>query len=143
VNPRPAALLALLPAVGCVQAAWNLQSREEPVTGVMTAPLAPGIATFGQCLDRLGAPLYVWETSDGGFMLVYAWRNEERWGLSVSVPLWRFVSADFRYSQLNRESPSVALFFDRDERLRQLERGRLGQFAREHLVELDDDPEDH
>jgi hypothetical protein len=134
-------LLGALLAGGCIQATWSREGSEEPITGVMTAPLSPG-ATLSGCLDRLGAPVFVYETPRGGYALIYAWRDDVGWGLRLTIPIARLVSANFRYTQLDRESPSVALFFGPDDRLVQWQRGRLGQFLQQQFVDPDDAPED-
>ena len=119
-------LLALLPLLaGCVSGSWGRTNRHEPPSEEAIATRSPGESGLGQCLDALGAPLWVWEYRGDGVALAYGWLERVAWGFDVSVPLTDYYSASFDYTDIDSEMPGLVLLFDGELTLRELRRGLL------------------
>ena len=126
------ALLGALACASCVSFRFErtlVNSRPEP-DAVET--LAPGTATLAECLERLGAPLYVWELPGAEMALAWGWERDRLRGLTVSVPLDQGGSASASYDDLARKLHGVVLQFDARGSLTSMRRGYLRDFAAEY-----------
>lgn len=140
---RVLAALAVLPLLsGCLTAeytSWRTLQEPSPEAGL----LRPGQASLEQCLDTLGAPLYVREHV-GGLMLAWGWADERRWGLSLSVPA-DSNSASFTYRRTDEGLEGLVLLFDEGLNLTTIRRGRLAEVlasAQSRAVVVEDQPVD-
>lgn len=147
-RPRPARAAALLLAAalapGCVQLSYRrtLQHREVPAE--VSSDLAVREADLAECLDALGAPLFVWEQPEGWMALAYGWEDTRHGGVNLSVPISRFFSASVDYNEVDSELKGVVLVFDDERRLVRVRRGVLRELAsserpRPFFVEPDGD----
>lgn len=131
----PSVSLALLAgATGCVSVNWTQESRYAPVSGEHLSRLAAGRTQLGDCLADLGAPLWVWESTEGGqdgAALAYGWFDEEDIGVRVSVPLNDNSSASASYDQLDARLHGLVLFFDERWVLTSFRTGLLRDLTRE------------
>ena len=121
------ALPALLAGPGCVTGGLYRERAFEPVAPATLAALEPGRATLAEALERLGAPLFVWEWRGDGAALAWGWRDARRWGFSISVPLDQGSNASFSYDDLARELPGAVLFFDPEGKLVEARQGKLAE----------------
>jgi len=131
---RAALAAALLLLGGCVRFDYGRTLVDEPVPDERFEGLAPGMP-LQACLDRLGAPAYVWNDARG-IWIAYVWLRERGPRVSVSLPSLAFglagPSPSFTYSRIKRRGEGVTLCFDGDLCLR---------FARRGLTDLPDRPE--
>jgi hypothetical protein len=118
----PAAALLL---AGCVTFSFDRDLRFTPLAEDSLAGLQPGQARLDQCLERLGAPLYVWEYKGDGMALAYGWNKEKSWNVTVSVPVTQYYSASASYSDDTANLRGAVLLFDRDLKLEMVRRGFL------------------
>lgn len=129
-----ACLAAALLGAGCVDVGWNRTVRFEPPPPGATARLHDGAEGLQECLDLLGAPLWVWDTPTGegqGFALAYGWYEERGWSVAVSYPVADYVNASFDYDQADERMRGIVLFFDDDARLVSWRMGLLRDLTRE------------
>ena len=69
-------VLLTLTCSSCLSFTYTRTLRNEPVELVAEeSPLAQG-ASLASCLDRLGAPTYVFEDKVHGLMLVWSWTRD-------------------------------------------------------------------
>ncbi len=123
---RLIAALAVLPlASGCVTFGWEREVRDVAHSASTLDELRPGDASLSQCLDRLGAPLYVWEYKRDGMALAWGWLDNDQKGFSVSVPLAEYLSASFSYDQIDARMRGIVLLFDENLTLELAQRGYL------------------
>ncbi len=126
-------LLAALPlASGCVTFGWERKLRDVPHSADSTDELRPGEASLSQCLDRLGAPLYVWEYKRDGMALAWGWLDSEEKGFAVSVPVAEQLSASFSYDRIDARMRGIVLLFDEDLTLEFAQRGYLRDLSLAH-----------
>jgi hypothetical protein len=116
------ALLASAPA--CVQVRWEKSRFLRPVPRAATSSLAPG-ASLAECVQRLGAPYFVWEQPQGAVTLGYAWQLSKGWGFGVSGSIVKNVDASFDFDDLDAHTHGFALWFDPAWKLERIEFGRL------------------
>ena len=101
--------------------------RHDPVPAGGLSALEPG-ADLQDCLDVLGAPLWVWErpVEDGiGFAAAYGWFLSQDWGFDVSIPVTEWYSVSFDYGEISEDMQGVVLFFDAEGRLESFREGLL------------------
>lgn len=122
---KSAPMVMLLICSGCVSVSWERKLREVPLPAERHAGLQPGTATLNDCLRELGAPLLVWELSQGRFAIAYGWDENREVGLSVSVPLAQRQSANFDYDEINLHTRGVVFFFNAELVLESSQIGRL------------------
>ncbi|MSR62262.1 MAG: hypothetical protein EXS08_07445 [Planctomycetes bacterium] len=130
----PASLALLCAVTGCVSVNWTRESRYAPVASEHLARLEAGRTQLGDCLADLGAPLWVWEHTEGGqdgAALAYGWFDEEDVGVNVSVPVTDNSSASFDYTTLDARLHGLVLFFDERWVLTSFRTGWLRDLTRE------------
>lgn len=122
--PRLGAV-ALLLLASCVRLDYVRTTVDEPVADEKFEALERG-ASLESCLDRLGAPAYVW-SDPRGVWLAYIWIREHGPRISVSVPSFAFAfpgpSPSISYSSIRRRGEGITLCFDSDLHLRFARRG--------------------
>ncbi len=122
---RSACVLALLASTpACVQLRLEKSRFLRPIPRAATSSLAPG-ASLAECVQRLGAPYFVWEQPQGAVALGYAWQHSKGWGFGVSAPITQHVDAAFDFDDLNENTHGFALWFDPAWKLERIEFGRL------------------
>lgn len=119
------ALALALCCESCVRVSWSRVDVCRSIAPDLHAEMAPHATTLAQCLDELGAPLFVWEVSDDEYGLAYGWDHHVGWGVNVSVPLTQEISGSFDYEDLDSELNGVVFIFDRDDRLQRKRSGFL------------------
>lgn len=122
-------LLPLLLA-SCVSFTWSRDRRHEPPPEGAIETLVPGQSTLAECLEALGAPLYLWEYKGDGAALAWGWTDENRKGVAVSIPLYEQTSASFSYDSGREKLRGAVLLFDRDLVLEQVREGWLRDLER-------------
>ncbi len=123
------ALCLLLALSSCVVVNWSRDSWASPTPPATVAELEAGVTTLAQVLDRLGAPLQVWEHQREGLVLAYGWRQLGGQGVRVSAPVYRGTSVSFDYTQSEQGLRGVLLFFDADWRLEKVSEGWLSDLT--------------
>jgi len=134
MRPRLTSLALLCLATGCVSVNWTRESRYAPVADEHLARLEAGRTQLTDCLADLGAPLWVWEHTEGGqdgAALAYGWFDEKDYGLNVSVPVSDNSSASFSYDNLDARLHGLVLFFDDRWVLTSFRTGYLKDLTRE------------
>lgn len=126
-------LLFLLPFVlaGCLSVSWSRDRRHEPLRKSVIAALEPGRSTLAECLETLGAPLYVWEYKGDGAALAWGWNDERELGVKVSVPFSEQASVSLSYDDAREKLRGAVLLFDRDLVLEDVRRGWLRDLQRD------------
>ena len=66
-----------------------------------------------------------------GVALAYGWLTERQWGVNVSVPVVRELSASVNYADTDERMEGAVLFFGADGRLAGVRRGLLRALTRE------------
>jgi hypothetical protein len=122
---RVAALAALAATSSCVTAEYEREIVFSRVSERGIAQLIPGEHDLGHCLERLGAPNFVWERRGDAIALAYAGYRDAGWGLGASVQVARGVSASFDYGELAGRSKGFVLLFDEQWRLEGVRSGYL------------------
>jgi hypothetical protein len=117
----------------CVRGSWSRVDVGRSVPEEFYADSAATSTDLTQCLAQLGAPLYVWELADDEYGLAYGWDHASGWGLNVSIPIVRGISASVDYESLAQKLHGVVLIFDRQDRLLRQHTGFLGEL-------IEDDP---
>jgi len=116
----------LLP--GCIAFHWDRDTRFEVVPGAEVDALQPGENSVDDCLRLLGAPLWVWETAEGGrpgAVLAYGWYRADDHLFRVSFPMAQHTKANFDFERVDGSLHGLVLFFDEDWMLLRWRRGRL------------------
>jgi hypothetical protein len=101
----------------CVRVSWSRVEVGRSLPEGLHAAFTPSGTDLAQCLERLGAPLYVWELSAEEYGLAYGWDYHRGWGLNLSIPLTQEFSASVDYEDLDQKLRGVVLIFDRHDRL--------------------------
>ena len=117
----------------CLRVQWERVSRFSPVEDTTVAELQVGTSTLHDCLERLGAPLWVREASaegGNGAVCAWGWFEADDVGVRISYAFQRFVSASFDYRRINEGMEGLVGVFDPDWRLVTLERGLLRDLSR-------------
>lgn len=119
--------------IGCVSGNYRRETRLSRPEGVRLTDLEPGVAELGECLERLGAPLHVWEVGTGA-ALAWAWLEESGWGVGFSAPLADNLNASADFQDDTSAIPAWVLLFDENWVLESTQRGNLralqGRFGR-------------
>jgi hypothetical protein len=128
------ALLACA-ASACVQVSWSRESHDAPLPAAADAGFTRGETDLAECLELLGAPLWVWEHDPGGgaggAALAYGWFDERNLGFRASVEVYRGASASVDYDQIDQRMRGLVLFFDADWKLTAWREGLLRDLTRE------------
>ncbi len=124
-----ALLLLSLSSSSCVRASWSRVDVGRPIPDELHEELAPSSTDLTRCLEQLGAPLFVWEISGEEYGLAYGWDHATGWGLNVSIPVSRSVSASVDYESLAQQLHGVVLIFDAHDRLLRKRTGFLGEIV--------------
>jgi hypothetical protein len=125
------ALASALLVAGCVTYTYTRDMRFAPIDDAALDCLRPGEADITECLEKLGAPLYVWEYSQEGVALAYGFDKDRAWSLTVSVPVARGFSASGSYTDQVRKLRGAVLLFDPAWRLQIVRRGMLADLSAE------------
>ncbi len=120
-------LLLVLSLAGCVRLEWSRQNIDEPVSAAAVRALRAG-ADLAVALERLGAPLRVWETADG-IALAYGHVHSRDLGLAVSVTIAEFVPLSFDWDDSRLRWKGAVLWFDRSLKLIRAKTGWLSEIA--------------
>ena len=130
---RAAALVVSVALVlgleSCIGVSWRRRTFDVPIADASLAALAPGVSTLGECLDALGAPLYVWEYKGDGVALGYGWLKRSEVGVSASVPVAERFNASFSFDEIRSQLDGVVLFFGPELKLELVRRGYLREIA--------------
>lgn len=123
-------VLAAAPlASGCFSFAWRHETRNTPPASGSFDELRPGEASLAQCLERLGAPLYVWEYKGNGVALAYGWLESDEKGFALSVPVAQDLSASASYDDRDTRMRGVVLLFAPDLTLELVKQGNLSELS--------------
>lgn len=122
-----AALVLPLLLASCVTLRFDRRRGFEPVANDVLDDLRARHADLTTCLATLGAPNLVYEQPADGFAIAYAWLDQFGWGLNASASL-RGVSISADVGGDLRKLEGAVLFFDRDLRLTEVDRGLLRDF---------------
>lgn len=125
MNARAVVLAATLLLGSCVTFSFERDLRYVPLADGVLEGLHPGEARLDQCIERLGAPLYVWEYKGNGMALAYGWEKEKAWTVTVSVPVTNYYSASGAYTNNAAKLRGAVLLFDSDLKLETVRRGFL------------------
>lgn len=125
-----AAALLLGGLCSCVRGQWQSSQDQSPVPEAVLSALEPGTSDLGDCLERLGAPLLVWEVDPRSYGVAYGWNDGDTWSVNVSVPVTRGFSASVDYADTDLDLEGLVLFFDARDRLLRIDRGRLSDLVR-------------
>ena len=124
-------LVLALACPSCLSFVWNRERNfHEPAANAVDG-LRPGQATLADSLGALGAPLYVWEWHADGMALAWGWSDDDRKGLSLSVPVAQRLSASLSYMRDMGKLNGIVLFFDAHAALVELRHGRLSEIHEE------------
>ena len=126
-------MLLPLALASCVSFGWSRDRRHAPPPAGAIGTLAPGRSTLSECLDTLGAPLYVWEYKGDGAALAWGWNDERQKGVSVSIPLYEQTSASVSYDDERAKLRGAVLLFGRDLVLEQVRKGWLRDLESEFV----------
>lgn len=122
-------LLSCAQASSCISLSWERKLSDTPLQPERVEALALKTSTLQQCLASLGAPLHVWELSDGQFALAYGWRNNRELGIGVSLPVSQDQTANFDYDEITLHTRGYVLFFDAQLHLIERRSGMLNEIA--------------
>ncbi|MFT7485561.1 MAG: hypothetical protein ACI9F9_001411 [Candidatus Paceibacteria bacterium] len=123
------ALVLLTPS--CLRLLWGRTQIHWPVPESSHEDLCDPEATMTECLERLGAPLYVWEEPSDRVALAWGWHAGTEWGANLSIPLAQELSATLDYQDLNLDLNGLVLVFDGSNRLTEKRSGILADIAQE------------
>jgi hypothetical protein len=132
LNVRALLLAASLLCSSCVTFSFDRDLRYVPLPEDAIDSVEPGEADLVQCLERFGAPLYVWEYKGSGVALGYGWHKEKTWNVTVSVPVAHGLSASASYTDDAAKLRGIVLLFGPDLKLEMVRRGFL-QSLREEI----------
>jgi hypothetical protein len=128
---RGLAILATLCLSSCVTFVWTRERRFEPLRKDALEGLENGRTTFAACLERLGAPLYVWEYKIDGAAIAWGAADEDSKRIAVTIPLTARYNPTFSYGDIDAKLRGAVLFFDHDLVLERVERGCLRDLQRQ------------
>lgn len=113
---------------GCLSARLDhtTQHAEPRVEGSLHARSS----NLQECLEELGAPLLVREHMDGA-LLAWGWADERAFGLNLSIPVARSVSANLGYNRSFEGMRGLVLFFDEAWIMQGMHRGYLAEILPE------------
>lgn len=116
--------LCILVGTGCVSAEWNRSTQSEAVP-VAWSELEIGTSDLSAAIERLGAPLYVYEYETHGLALVWGQNSSDENGFRLSVPVGDDGSASLQYGEGQSGLRGVLLLFDANWRLSVIREGSL------------------
>ena len=127
---------------GCLSFVWSRDRLHQPLPEGSLENLEIGRTTLSACLDRLGAPLYVWEYKGDGAALAWGYRDENSRRIAFSVPISRF-RASVSYDDIAARLKGAVLLFDGGLVLEQVKEGYLrdisGELERDRPAPVDVD----
>jgi hypothetical protein len=88
----------------CVSFRFERTSVNVPPRAGAVEGLKPGESSLEQCLQQLGAPLYVWEYQGSGAALAWGWELTHARGVTLSVPLEESSITAGSYDDLRQDS---------------------------------------
>ena len=125
-----ASLASALTLSSCLSYSWSREEAMVPVAEDNLASLQSG-ASLEECLDELGAPLYLWEYRETGIVLAWGSSSRADHGFSLSVPLSDNSSVSINFNNIDQKIEGVVLVFDEALELRWIRRGYLSEIAAE------------
>ena len=127
------ALLVFALFGGCAQFQLRWVRQNEPIAEKQTHDLSANGANLQACMDRLGAPDRVWESSQG-IVLSYGWLDRVFWQFEVVI-YGTNTSIDgrtvFSYNSTSDGFRGAVLVFDDDLKLKFVRFGMLGDITRD------------
>jgi len=114
----------------CVSFTWSRHRMYQPLPKNAIVGLDPGSTKLDACIERLGAPLYVWEYKGDGAALAWGRGDAKSKRISVSIPV-KAASPSVTYADVDATVRGVVLLFDKDLVLEQVKQGYLRAIARE------------
>ena len=115
-------LVAVL--AGCVSFNWSRDRMFRPLAPGALDGLEPGRTELATCLERLGAPLYVWEYKRDGAALAWGAADEDSKRIGITVPVQR-ARPSFSYGDVDAELRGAVLLFGDDFVLEEVREGCL------------------
>ena len=109
---------------GCLSFVWSRDRAYAPLPQGSIEGLEIGRTSLSACLDRLGAPLYVWEYKGDGAALAWGYEDENSKRITFSVPINR-TRASLSYGDVAARLKGAVLLFDHDLVLEQVKEGYL------------------
>ena len=109
---------------GCLSFVWSRDRAYQPLPQGSLADLEVGQTTLSLCLERLGAPLYVWEYKGDGAALAWGYQDDNTKRISFSIPINRG-RASVSYGDIAARLKGAVLLFDRGLVLEQVKEGYL------------------
>ncbi len=127
-----ALLCCLLPfcLTSCLNFQYTRIRGDTPVDDCVPGVLAASPRSMQACLDYLGAPSFVERGAGSSTELVWTWKDETRWGLSVSYRVAASVSPSLSYTSGDADLDALRLRFDADHMLTEAKFGKLRDFLR-------------
>jgi hypothetical protein len=123
-----AGLLAL--SSGCLSFAWTHDHTFRPLRKDALVDLEEGTTTLTTCLDRLGAPLYVWEYKGDGAAIAWGFGDNDSKRIAWTIPLQR-ARPTISFGTIDAKLRGAVLLFDRDLVLEEVKQGYLRDLAKE------------
>ena len=114
----------------CVSFTWSRHRMFQPLPKNAIVGLDPGSTKLDACIERLGAPLYVWEYKRDGAALAWGKSDAQSKRVAVSIPI-KSASPTVSYGDVDATVRGVVLLFDKDLVLEQVKQGYLRAIARE------------
>ena len=125
-----ASLVSALTLSSCLSYSWSREEAMVPVADENLAALQTG-ASLEECLDVLGAPLYLWEYRETGVALAWGSSSTGNHGFSLSIPLSEKASGSVNFNNISQDIEGVVLVFNEELELRWIRRGYLSELAAE------------
>jgi hypothetical protein len=113
----------------CVSFNWSRHRMYRPLPKNAIVGLEPGSTKLDACIERLGAPLYVWEYKIEGAALAWGKGDAQSKRVAVSIPI-KSASPTVSYGDIDANVRGVVLLFDKDLVLEQVKQGYLRAIAR-------------
>ncbi len=121
--------LLLLCTPSCLRVLWTRAEFLQPIEESQHQDLCAPEASLTACLERLGAPLYVWEEADEQIALAWGWNEESDWGINLSIPLAQEFSATLDYQNTDLDLYGLVLVFDGSDHLAEKRLGLLSDMG--------------
>lgn len=123
-----AVLLATL--ASCVSFTWSHEHTYRPMPKDALLDLQAGTTTLTMCLERLGAPLYVWEYKGDGAAIAWGYGDDDSKRIAWTIPLER-ARPTVSFGTIDSKLQGAVLLFDKDLVLEEVKRGYLRNLAKE------------
>ena len=134
VGPARVGLFAAaLLFTSCISIVWERDRWHRPPPPSAVDSLNKGELHLAACLDALGAPLHVWQVTDG-YALSWAWYDAEEVSYRLQFPLTQTFNASLDYSTIDRNTQGLMLLFDDSDRLVLVKEGFLRDLMAEDEV---------